>query len=100
MLRHEVAAGLLRVLIAVVDPSKVQRRRSTPYPVNFAAFLDKKLGEVRPILDGDTCVESLSPPKTLDRSQALPSFEEARSDLPQQIEELLCRFTRRASRCS
>jgi hypothetical protein len=57
-MKNEVRIGVVRVLIDVVDPIRVEQR-GTPFDaVNLIAFSEKKLGEVRSVLAGNSCNQS------------------------------------------
>ncbi len=48
---------LVRILIDVVDPLRVEQRGPALDAMNLAALFEKELGEAGPVLPGDTGVE-------------------------------------------
>ena len=53
VVQDEVALGLMRVLVEMVDPFGVKRRSAALQAVNFISFGEKELGEVGSVLSGN-----------------------------------------------
>jgi hypothetical protein len=53
VVEYEGAAGLVRVLVDVVDPLGVERGGAAHHPVHGVALVQQQLGEVRAVLAGD-----------------------------------------------
>ena len=54
----ELHAVNVRVAVKVIDPARVEGRGPANHAVNFVAFGEQELGEIRTVLSGDTGDES------------------------------------------
>jgi hypothetical protein len=54
-MKNEVRIRVMWVLIDVVDSIRVEQRGTSFDAVNLVAFSEKKLGEVRSVLAGNSC---------------------------------------------
>ena len=53
VVQDEAAAGLVRILVEVVDPVGVEQRRAALDAVDLVALAEQELGEVGAVLAGD-----------------------------------------------
>jgi hypothetical protein len=52
--QDEVALGLMRVLVEMVDPLGVKRRGAALQAVDFISFRQQEFGQVRSVLSGNS----------------------------------------------
>ena len=52
-MQEQVDPALVRVLVQVVDPARIERARLADQAVHLIALFEQQLGQVRPVLPGD-----------------------------------------------
>ena len=54
---RQPAVGGVRVLVEVIDPLGIEGGRAADQPMDFVAFFDQQLGQIRAVLAGDASDE-------------------------------------------
>ncbi len=57
IVEDELRIGVVRILVDIVNPGRIEKRAATLDAMNFVTFSQKKLGEVSAILTRDSCDE-------------------------------------------